>query len=44
MIGMPPNGDVAQIDASALAASSIKIIGSKMGDSNLQEDIPWLIA
>lgn len=43
VIGMPPEGDFAQIDPSILASNSIKLIGSKMGDTIITEDIPWLI-
>lgn len=43
VIGMPPEGELAEIDPSYLSSNSIKVMGSKMGDSIISEDIPWLI-
>lgn len=40
--GMPPDGDFAALDATALAHGSRRILGSKMGSSRLRTDVPKL--
>ena len=44
VVGMPPTGLTAAFDPGALAAAGQRILGSKMGDSNIRRDIPALIA
>ena len=43
LVGMPANGDHPDIDATMIANEGQKIIGSKMGFTNLRKDIPTLI-
>ncbi|MGI9305926.1 MAG: alcohol dehydrogenase catalytic domain-containing protein [Gammaproteobacteria bacterium] len=43
LAGMPANGDLARIDATALAHGQRRVLGSKMGSSRLRADIPKLI-
>ena len=40
--GMPPDGDFAALNATALAHGSRRILGSKMGSARLRTDIPKL--
>ena len=42
-IGMPPSGALAEIEPTILASLGQSIIGSKMGDTVLARDIPWLV-
>ena len=42
-VGMTPIGAKAQIEAVDLAGNSVRIIGSKMGDTRLSVDIPRLV-
>lgn len=44
VVGMPPSGVMAQIDPGTIAGSSIRILGSKMGASNIHVDLPNLVA
>ncbi len=43
MVGMPPAGAMAEIEPMALAYSGHRLIGSRMGDTVLARDIPWLV-
>ena len=42
IVGMPPTGAMAEVEMVNIAAAGQKIIGSKMGDTVLTRDIPWL--
>ena len=42
LAGMPPDGDLAALDATAMAHGSRRILGSKMGSTRLRRDIPRL--
>ena len=42
MVGMPPTGATAEYGPDSLAAYGQSLIGSKMGDTVLSRDIPWL--
>jgi S-(hydroxymethyl)glutathione dehydrogenase / alcohol dehydrogenase len=44
IIGMPPSGVTTLFDATMLAASSQRIVGSKMGDAQLARDVPAIVA
>jgi Zn-dependent alcohol dehydrogenase len=44
LVGMPATGVMSQIDPGTIANDSQRILGSKMGSSNIQRDIPNLIA
>lgn len=44
LVGMPPNGVTSTIDPGTLANDSKRILGSKMGASNIHRDIPNLVA
>jgi len=43
MVGMPPSGVQSEFDIVGLANDSKRILGSKMGSSNIHQDIPALI-
>ena len=43
IVGMPPSGVMAQYDPGTLAAWNQKILGSKMGETDLKRDIPRLL-
>ncbi len=43
IVGMPPDGDLVSIDACEVAGTNLRILGSKMGSTKLQTDIPKLI-
>ena len=43
LVGMPADGDHPDIDATAIAGDGQKIFGSKMGFTDLRNDIPKLI-
>jgi len=43
VVGMPPSGTVAGYDPTTLAAMNQRILGSRMGETVLARDIPWLI-
>jgi Zn-dependent alcohol dehydrogenase len=43
MVGMPALGVKSEFDVLILADNSQRILGSKMGSSNIQADIPKLI-
>lgn len=43
VVGMPPSGTVVGYDPTTLAAMNQKILGSRMGETVLARDIPWLI-
>lgn len=42
LAGMPPDGDLAALDATALAHGGRRILGSKMGSARLRRDVPRL--
>jgi Zn-dependent alcohol dehydrogenase len=42
VVGMPPSGQLAQIDTGDLAHQSQRILGSKMGSARVSRDIPML--
>ncbi|MXQ09141.1 alcohol dehydrogenase catalytic domain-containing protein [Alphaproteobacteria bacterium GH1-50] len=42
MVGMPASGAMSEYDAGTMAAYGQRLIGSKMGDTVLARDIPWL--
>lgn len=44
LAGMPPDGDFAKLDATAIAHGHRRILGSKMGGARLRVDIPRLLA
>lgn len=44
LVGMPPTGAMSSIDSMMLAYRGLRILGSKMGSSQPQIDIPRLIA
>ena len=44
LVGMPPDGDLAKLDATNIAYGQRRILGSKMGGARLREDIPKLLA
>ncbi len=44
LVGMPPIGVTSEIDPSTLAASSQRIIGSKMGSARISIDVPYLVS
>ena len=43
VMGMPPSGDLAEIDMTSLAAQGQSIMGTKMGSAMIREDIPEII-
>jgi len=43
MVGMPASGVKSEFDIVGLANDSKRILGSKMGSSNIHQDIPRLI-
>ena len=43
VVGMPPSGTVVGYDPTTLAAMNQRILGSRMGETVLARDIPWLI-
>lgn len=43
LVGMPPDGDHPDIDATVIANDGKKILGSKMGFTDLPNDIPKLV-
>lgn len=44
LVGMPASGVMSEIDPGRMAGSSQNILGSKMGSSRIQVDIPNLVA
>ena len=42
IVGMPPDGAMADFEPVAIAGAGHGIIGAKMGDTVLARDIPWL--
>lgn len=42
LVGMPANGALSSYEAVALASKGQKLVGSKMGDTVIARDIPWL--
>jgi len=44
LVGIPASGVMSEIDPGAMAVSSQNILGSKMGSSRIQVDIPNLVA
>ncbi|MEM8731127.1 MAG: Zn-dependent alcohol dehydrogenase [Pseudomonadota bacterium] len=42
-IGMPHSGQTSEYEAVNLSFAGQKIIGSKMGDTVIQRDIPWMV-
>ena len=43
VVGMPAEGVLAEFDAAGLAADGLRVIGSRMGESDIQRDIPMLL-
>jgi len=43
VMGMPPSGDLADIDMTSLAAQGQSILGTKMGSAVIRKDIPEII-
>jgi len=43
IVGMPANGNEIEVDPGTIAAVGYRIIGSKMGTSQIRRDIPQLI-
>ena len=43
MVGMPATGAISDYDPSTIASLGQRLIGSKMGDTVLARDIPWLV-
>jgi len=43
VVGMPAAGVMAEFDPTALAASSQRIVGSRMGSARIRDDIPRLV-
>lgn len=43
IVGMPPDGQLMELDATAVAGASQRILGSKMGSTRLRVDIPKLV-
>lgn len=44
LVGLPPSGTMVGFDPTSLAAMNQRLIGSRMGQTVLARDIPWLIA
>lgn len=44
LVGMPPTGDVIDLDPGTVAALNQRVLGSKMGTARIQADIPYLVA
>ena len=43
LVGIPPSGEMAAYEPDMIASSGQMLLGSKMGDTVLARDIPWLI-
>ena len=43
LVGMPPDGETTELEITAFAGGSHRIIGSKMGSTRLRVDIPKLV-
>jgi len=43
VVGMPPSGVMAEFEAADFAADGLRILGSKMGSTRLDVDIPVLV-
>lgn len=43
MVGMPPSGAMAEYEPATIAAMNQSLLGSRMGQTVLPRDIPWLI-
>ena len=43
LVGMPASGVMSEIDPGTLAAMGQRVLGSKMGNSRISVDIPWLV-
>jgi S-(hydroxymethyl)glutathione dehydrogenase/alcohol dehydrogenase len=43
LVGIPPDGVMLGIEAGRIAQDNIRVLGSKMGDSNIRTDIPILV-
>lgn len=43
VVGMPAGGVLGEFDAAGLAADGLRVIGSRMGESDIQRDIPMLL-
>jgi hypothetical protein len=43
LVGMPPSGVTVPLDPTTLAAMNQRVLGSRMGQTVLARDIPWLI-
>ena len=44
IVGMPPNGAKAGVEAVDFADRNLRILGSKMGSTRLRVDVPRLVA
>lgn len=44
LVGMPPDGDLARVDAATMASLQQRILGSKMGGAQLRRDVGKLLA
>ena len=43
MVGLPPSGQMAAYAPDIVASLGQSLIGTKMGDTVLSRDIPWLV-
>ncbi len=43
MVGMPPSGAMAEYEPAKIAANNQRLLGSRMGQTVLARDVPWLI-
>jgi Zn-dependent alcohol dehydrogenase len=43
LVGIPASGVMVEIDPGAIASDNQRILGSKMGGSRIQDDVPRLI-
>ena len=43
LVGIPPSGEMAAYEPDMIASAGQMLLGSKMGDTVLARDIPWLI-
>jgi Zn-dependent alcohol dehydrogenase len=43
VVGMPPAGATVAIDPTEIADNGLRVVGSKMGSSRPERDIPWLL-
>ncbi|MDE0346889.1 MAG: zinc-binding dehydrogenase, partial [Boseongicola sp.] len=43
LVGIPPSGELATYEPDMVASAGQMLLGSKMGDTVLARDVPWLI-